>query len=97
MRINEETIEIYKKMWLKYDTKASGLISVNDLKDLLLDLILDEVQQIEQIKATDTDEINLMFNTRLQGSLVLYAKLERDVEMNAATKAKIQGSFKIQN
>ena len=44
MRINEEAIEIYKKTWLKYDKKASGLISVDDLKDLLLDLILDEVQ-----------------------------------------------------
>jgi len=44
MRINEETVEIYKKLWHKYDKKASGLIDVNDLNDLLLDLILDEVK-----------------------------------------------------
>ena len=36
-----------------------------------------------------------MFNTRLQTSLVIYAKLERNYEMNLKTKLKIQGSFKL--
>jgi len=39
--------------------------------------------------------MDFMFNTRLQTSLVIYAKLERNYEMNLKTKLKIQGSFKL--
>ncbi len=44
MRINDETIKKFKELWMKYDPNASGLILVNDIKDLVVDLVLEELK-----------------------------------------------------
>ena len=78
MRINEQTIEAFKSAWMQYDMKATGLIHVDQLSQLITDLILKEIDGTLQ----DNEDENILFNLRLKPSLVIYAKMARQVDMD---------------
>ena len=46
MRINSETLSQFKKIWMKYDPHAEGLIKIDHFKNLLIDLILAELRTL---------------------------------------------------
>jgi len=37
--VKEDTIEMYKEAWLKYDPKGRGFIKVTDFSNLVIDLV----------------------------------------------------------
>jgi len=77
MRVNEYTIEAFKTAWMLYDKQATGLILVEDFPNLIIDLILKEIEDLPN-DFTDNDEENILFNLRLKPSLVIYAKMARN-------------------
>ena len=42
IRINEETIEAFQKTWRKFDPDATGMIKIDDLMGLVVDLTAKE-------------------------------------------------------
>ena len=48
MHINDETIETFQKIWMKYDPHAKGLLKINLFDNLVTDLILEELKQLKK-------------------------------------------------
>ena len=48
MTINDETIDMFKEVWMKYDPFANGLLGVDLLENLVTDLILEELKQLKK-------------------------------------------------
>jgi len=46
MRINSDTLDQFKKTWMKYDPRAEGLIKIEHFNNLLIDLILAELRKL---------------------------------------------------
>ena len=44
MRINDSTISIFKEKWMVYDEDGSGLIKRDTFKQLIMDLVLEELR-----------------------------------------------------
>jgi Ca2+-binding EF-hand superfamily protein len=44
MRINDSTISIFKEKWMVYDEDGSGLIKRGTFKQLIMDLVLEELR-----------------------------------------------------
>lgn len=49
IRIQEDTINKFKEVWMKYDPSGDGYISVYDFEDFLLDLVEEEVKQKKEL------------------------------------------------
>jgi len=41
-RVGEPARQAYQKAWMKYDPDATGMIKIDDLKELIYDLALEE-------------------------------------------------------
>ena len=61
MRINEETIAAFNSAWTKYDKNATGMISVEDLNDFILDLSVEELKKLEENNSGEKNK-NILFN-----------------------------------
>lgn len=48
MHINDETIEKFKEIWMKYDPMATGLIDVDLFENLVTDLIFEELKIVKK-------------------------------------------------
>ena len=44
IRLGDECLEAFARAWLEYDPKASGLIDIDKLDNLIQDLIVEEMQ-----------------------------------------------------
>ena len=71
--------------------KATGLIPVDQLSALITDLILNEIAEVK----LENEDDNVLFNLRLKPSLVIYAKMERKVDMEDEINKSISKSYKL--
>ena len=74
IRIGDDCIDAFSKAWCNYDPMALGIIDIDDLEQLILDLILEE---IEYKKKHDTLSVN--FNLHKFKALEMYTKWKRDL------------------
>lgn len=52
---------MFNKKWTKYDPNAEGMIKIDDLSELILDLCEEEINQIEKQPSHST-RTYVMFN-----------------------------------
>ena len=91
LKINEDHIKAFQKAWQRYDENATGLISIHDMDNLLIDLCFKELWLIKDGQADEGEDV--LFN--------LY-KLRRNVKdsnvqlINWYTKLEIcEGTHKL--
>ena len=82
MRINDRTMKKFKECWTTYDPNATGLIPVDMIKQLVVDLILAELTQLKAISddVGFSDSETILFNVRLDPKMVVFAKWERGLD-----------------
>ena len=98
MRIHERTIEIFKEKWVKYDEDGTSLIKREDFRCLIIDLVLEELRMLDKLQVgenEDEDDLNVLFNLRLNKSLVAFAKHERKLEGDTPILSAIAKSYRL--
>ena len=45
IRVGDDCLESFSKVWCKYDPLALGVIDVEKLEQVILDLVVDELEQ----------------------------------------------------
>lgn len=58
IRIKEDTLDQFKKAWMKYDPNGSGFIKVQDFSDLILDIIQIEMKRKDELYLEEPDLFN---------------------------------------
>jgi Ca2+-binding EF-hand superfamily protein len=48
MHVNDDTIEQFKEIWMKYDPNGTGLIDVDLFENLVIDLIFEELKMVKK-------------------------------------------------
>lgn len=57
LRIKEETLNKFRRFWLRYDPFGKGYINVNDFEPFLLDLISEELRLKDEIPDEQFDDM----------------------------------------
>ena len=68
------------------------MIKVDEIKQLVVDLILAEIDIVKSFDGHDSDKENILFNMRLDPKLVCLSNWERMLELDSEVMQKIQKS-----
>ena len=68
------------------------MIKVDEIKQLVVDLILAEIDIVKSFDGHDSDKENILFNMRLDPKLVCLSNWERGLELDSEVMQKIQKS-----
>ena len=63
IRISRDHIELFQKLWTKYDPDATGFIPVKCLRDLVLDLTYEEVLLKESSREDENSKVIFNFSS----------------------------------
>ena len=94
VRINEETIEAFQNAWIKFDPDATGMIKVEDLSDLVVELTFMEFEQLSS--NTGNDKVNLLFNFRKSRVISLYTRWAKGVDLDSEELVDIGRNTRLQ-
>lgn len=74
-KIRNETLEAFKNYWKKYDPNATGMITIDQIENLVLDFVDEElkIQSKVPIKLRKVSD-EILFNFRHKKLLTLSAK-----------------------
>jgi hypothetical protein len=91
MRCTPSTIESFTNVWTKYDPDASGLMSVDDLEKLILDLLEKELDKSKGGSRAKKEEENILFNLHHDVKLVTYLKMMTGRDLDSDLMKKVSG------
>ena len=89
----------FKECWTTYDPNATGLIPVDLIKQLVVDLILAELKELKFLSDAndgDAEDENVLFNMRLDPKMVVFAKWERGLDDDSEVMQKVKKSESLQ-
>lgn len=49
-KVTEATRALFTRTWSKYDPKAKGMIKIEDLPKLIMDLVVDELTYVDRLQ-----------------------------------------------
>ena len=93
IRISEETIEAFQGAWIKFDPDATGMIKVDDLSELVVELTAREFEQLEH---KHDDKIDVLFNFRKSRVISLYTRWARGIDLDSEELADIGRNSRLQ-
>ena len=78
IRINYETIAAFTDAWTRYDKNATGMIELKDLKNIVLDICVEELRMCEKCENPSSKQ-NRLFNFHRNKAITLYTKWKREI------------------
>lgn len=72
MRISDNSFEVFAKHWSKYDPSGTGLIDVDKLVELIMDLVVSELD-------SKTNYSKVKFSLLRYKAVVLFTKWKRNI------------------
>jgi hypothetical protein len=82
MRLSDDTIQKFIEAWEMLDPRASGMIQVDLLEQLLIELTLEEIKITKKHENDDDKGKNILFNLHKNSKLLIYVKMKRGLEKN---------------
>jgi len=81
MRLSDDTIKKFIETWESFDPRASGMINVDLLEQLLIELTMGEIKLMPKLEIEDKGK-TVYFNLHKHSKLLLYVKLKRGLDKN---------------
>lgn len=79
------------------DPRATHMIKVDLLEQLLIELTLEELKLTKKVDSDDQGKgKNVLFNLHKHSKLVLYVKFKRNLDRNSDTMKKVKKDYRLQ-
>ena len=94
IRINEDTIEAFQNAWKKFDGDATGMIKIEDLMGLVVELT---AKEFEIKKKQNMDEnSDLLFNFQKNRIISLYSRWVRGIDIESEELVELCRNSRLQ-